>query len=57
MRIRAPRMTRCRQNRTTTMKMTYGSIQQKGRTFYYVSRIHGKQKWISLKTDDHGLAR
>lgn len=39
------------------MKMAYGSIQQKGRTFYYVSRIHGKQKWISLKTDDHGLAR
>ncbi len=39
------------------MKVSYGSIQRKGRNWYFVSRAGTRQKWISLKTDDPRVAR
>lgn len=39
------------------MKLSFGSIQRKGSALYYVSRLHGRQSWISLKTGDPRLAR
>ena len=39
------------------MKLSSGSIQRKGRCYYYVSRAGGRQRWIALKTDDLRRAR
>ena len=39
------------------MKLSFGSIQRKGRALYYVSRIHAQQNWTPLKTSDLRLAR
>ena len=39
------------------MKLSFGSIQRKGRALYYVSRLDGRQSWIALKTGDPRLAR
>ena len=39
------------------MKLSFGSIQRKGRALYYVSRIHAQQNWTALKTGDLRLAR
>lgn len=39
------------------MKLSFGSIQRKGRALYYVSRIHAQQNWTPLKTGDLRLAR
>lgn len=39
------------------MKVSYGSIQRKGRHCYFVSRAGRRQKWVSLKTDDLRVAR
>ncbi len=34
-----------------------GSLQRKGRRYYLVLTVHGRQKWISLKTDSLCVAR
>ena len=39
------------------MKLSFGSIQRKGSALYYVSRLHGRQSWVALKTGDSRLAR
>lgn len=39
------------------MKVSYGSIQRKGRRWYFVTRAGTRQKWISLKTDNPRVAR
>ena len=39
------------------MKLSFGSIQRKGRALYYVSRIHAQQNWTPLKTGNLRLAR
>ncbi len=39
------------------MKLSCGSIQRKGRCYYYVSRAGGRQRWVALKTDDLRRAR
>lgn len=41
----------------TAMKVSYGSIQKKGRHCYFVSRAGKRQRWVSLKTDDLRVAR
>ena len=39
------------------MKTYAGSIQRKGRSYYFVLRHNGKQKWIALRTQRRDIAR
>ncbi|MBQ9431855.1 MAG: tyrosine-type recombinase/integrase [Kiritimatiellae bacterium] len=39
------------------MRISKGSIQRKNRRYYLVTRIAGKQKWLSLKTDSLPTAK
>lgn len=39
------------------MKLHLGSIQRHGKNLYLVTRVGGKSKWVSLKTDDVETAK
>ena len=38
------------------MKLHIGSIQRRGRLLYLVTKVNGKQKWVSLKTGERETA-
>ena len=39
------------------MRLSHGSLQKKRKTWYWVTTVNGRQKWVALKTENVGIAR